>query len=395
MPKILIITQNFYPEIGSAANRMKNLFIHLQNNGFDVHVLTTEPSYPNVNMYKDKKYFNNDTINDVEDIKITRIKMRHDKQKNSMVSRLYYYTEFMMKVHYFVRKTSHLFDYVYVSSPNIFAAWGTLFFQKDNHNRLLEIRDLWPDSVVALDNFHIKPVLPVLKGLEKSMYNNADKIVVNNTAFIPHIRDMIGSHKPMIYIPNAINTAEVIHNEPEGNFSVVYTGNVGLAQNVDQLIEIAQRLNDEKIIFNAIIYGYHAKKIKEYVKEHELEYVRIFDPMTRQECLKVMAASHLSLSILKDTEVFLNVMPGKVVDAICSNVLVITNLGGDTNKLINGEEIGFAKESATTDELMSAILRYKNDNALYLKHRENTTRVKNRDFIWEKNINKLINFIES
>ncbi|MCU7557529.1 glycosyltransferase family 4 protein [Macrococcus capreoli] len=395
MPKILLVTQNFYPEIGSAANRMKNLFLHLKANGYDVHVFTTEPSYPNRNMYKNKKYYYDETINALEGTKITRISMRHEKHKHSMTSRIYHYTEFMLKVHYFVRKTSHLFDYIYVSSPNIFTAWGTLFFQKTNTQRILEIRDLWPDSVVALDTMNIKPVLPMLVQLERQMYNNADKIVVNNTAFIPHIKQMLSANKPMLYLPNAINSKENQLPAQSSSFSVVYSGNVGLAQNIDQLIEIAERLNEAQITFNAIIYGVNANQFKAYVKERQLKYVNVFDPMPRQECLQLMAKSHIALSILKDTDVFLNVMPGKVIDAICSNVLIVTNLGGDTNQLINEEQIGYARESATTDELMTAILEYKHNRQLYQEHRNNTIKIKNRDFIWEKNIHKLINFIEA
>lgn len=44
--RVLIITQNFYPEIGSAGNRMKNIYLLLQDKGFDVDVLTTDPTYP-------------------------------------------------------------------------------------------------------------------------------------------------------------------------------------------------------------------------------------------------------------------------------------------------------------------------------------------------------------
>ena len=47
--KILLITQNFYPEIGSGANRFKNLYIQLSKK-HDVKVVTTIPSYPNERM---------------------------------------------------------------------------------------------------------------------------------------------------------------------------------------------------------------------------------------------------------------------------------------------------------------------------------------------------------
>ena len=61
--KILLITQNFYPEIGSGANRLKNLYIQLSKKHV-VEVLTTNPSYPNAKMYDEEKYWSTEQIND-------------------------------------------------------------------------------------------------------------------------------------------------------------------------------------------------------------------------------------------------------------------------------------------------------------------------------------------
>lgn len=109
MKSILLISQNFYPEIGSAANRMKNIFNHLVDHGYDVYILTTQPSYPNEKMYKDEKYWNDERLNNVADNRVIRLAMRHEKQKKSMSSRLYYYIEFMLKAHYFCKAYRKIF----------------------------------------------------------------------------------------------------------------------------------------------------------------------------------------------------------------------------------------------------------------------------------------------
>lgn len=93
--KILLVTQNFYPEIGSGANRFRNLYKHLSGH-HRVDVLTTEPSYPNERMYRDQKFWYDEQINRSADIK--RIKMRTSKQSRSMAMRLLYYFELGLKV---------------------------------------------------------------------------------------------------------------------------------------------------------------------------------------------------------------------------------------------------------------------------------------------------------
>ncbi|WP_414051183.1 glycosyltransferase family 4 protein [Macrococcus animalis] len=393
MKKVLMITQNFYPEIGSAANRMKNIFNQLSQNGYEVYVLTTEPSYPNEKMYKEDKYWNDSFIND-NDEKIIRLRMRHEKHKGSMSSRVAYYSEFMLKVHYFVNNTRNKFDYLFITSPNIFVPWGALFLQKNNSTvKILEIRDLWPDSIVAIDKININIFMPALKILEKKMYLKSDKIVVNNEYFIHHIQNIIKKNMDYLFIPNGINRDEVVSTKKFEDFSVIYTGNLGFAQDTIFIEQIAKQLNDEKIRFNAIVYGVNARDFKEFVDKNNLNYVNVLDPMPRQECLDLTAKHHVSVSILKDTEVFLNVMPGKVVDSICTNVPVVTNLGGYTNNLINDNKVGFAKSSATPSEISNIILEYRNNPEKLKKHSNNTKKLKEKYFIWEENIKKLIQFM--
>ena len=126
--RILMITQNFYPEIGSGANRLKNLYIQLSKK-HDVEVLTTNPAYPNAKMYEEEKYWSSDIINQSKDI--MRLKMRTNKQSKSMAFRLLYYFELAYKVRVYVKKYQHLYDTVYVTTPNIFIPWAAFFQKRD------------------------------------------------------------------------------------------------------------------------------------------------------------------------------------------------------------------------------------------------------------------------
>src|SRR5699024_1787964 len=134
--KILLITQNFYPEIGSGANRLKNLYIQLSKS-HDVEVLTTPPSYPNAQMYDEDTYWSTEQLNHSKDL--MRHKMRTDKQSKSMAFRLMYYFELAYKVRVYVKKYQHLYDTIYVTTPNIFIPWAAFFQKRDKDvKRILE-----------------------------------------------------------------------------------------------------------------------------------------------------------------------------------------------------------------------------------------------------------------
>ena len=388
--KILLITQNFYPEIGSGANRLKNLYKYLSKN-HKVEVLTTHPSYPNAKMYEEDKYWNDTEISQSRDI--MRLKMRMDKQSKSMFLRLLYYFELSYKVWVYVKEYQHLYDCIYVTSPNIFIPWAA-FFQKRNRSvkRILEVRDLWPDSVKDVEKLNINLFFPILKLMEKLLYKASDKIVINNEGFRKYIKEMV-RNKEILYLPNAFTEEEVAFEEVGKNFRVIYTGNIGFAQSYEKLQELATRLEAEKIDFKIIGYGMNAHLFKSYIDFNDFKYVTFEEEKTREECLVDIRQSNIQLSILKDSEVFLNVLPGKVIDGIASGVPIVTNLGGFTGELVNGNKVGYAKEGATTDELVSAILKIKEDRALELTLRNNSRKLLESEFLWEININKLENFL--
>src|SRR5699024_4269204 len=146
-------------------------------------------------------------------------------------------------------------------------------------------------------------------------------------------------NKEILYLPNAFTEEEVAFEEVGKNFRVIYTGNIGFAQSYEKLQELATRLEAEKIDFKIIGYGMNAHLFKSYIDFNDFKYVTFEEEKTREECLVDIRQSNIQLSILKDSEVFLNVLPGKVIDGIASGVPIVTNLCGFTGELVNGNKL--------------------------------------------------------
>ncbi|HCT0472324.1 TPA: glycosyltransferase WbuB, partial [Staphylococcus pseudintermedius] len=269
----------------------------------------------------------------------------------------------------------------------------TLFMKKAKRpDYILEVRDLWPDSVNSIKGINLKLTWPLLKRLEKIMYNRADKIVINNKGFREHIQQMLDKAVPIEFIPNSVSQEERFTEEKYEDFRVIYTGNIGYAQDVDHLIELFSLLNDHKINVTAIVYGVKAPKFREAVQH--LEFVTLKHAMSRERCLQEISRHHVALSILNENDTFLNVLPGKIVDAIGVNTLPVTNIGGKMAEDINAFRIGFAEKKATPQILLEKIIAYRDNPSHFESQLVNVRRYRNQFLNWETNIKALIRFLK-
>ncbi|WP_414054039.1 glycosyltransferase family 4 protein [Macrococcus equi] len=397
MHRVLLVTQNFYPEIGSGANRYKNIFTLLNKHGIKSDVLTSEPSYPNATMYKSDEYWNDDFIND-HNKQVIRIKTLLDKQSRSHIKRIIYYVEIMKHTYHFIRKNHQNYDTIIVTSPNIFMPLAVTPLKKRIKSEIIiDIRDLWPDSIYALGVKWINIFRPVLNYLERYMYNKSSKIIYNHRGFKNHILKKIkNKQKNMLYLPNSINKDEIeaVQVDKVKDFTVFYSGNLGFAQNSDELIDIAQRLNELEIKFDAIVYGLHANEFKDKVKSLNLEYVTIYNVLPRLECLKFMKARHVSLSLLIEDDIFMNILPGKIIDSISLGVPVVTNIGNDARDMINNNQLGYAKEKASVDEIITSIQTFKSEQHKYQNYCDQCLDYTTKHLVWDNNIKALIELIK-
>nr|WP_233711536.1 glycosyltransferase family 4 protein [Lederbergia citrisecunda] len=387
----MIISQHFYPEIGSAGNRIKNIYQLLTHKGYDVSVMTTDPSYPNKKIYEDNMFWDDITIEN-DSPKITRIHVSNRKYSRSLINRLFFFIEVAIKLIFKIVKDKHKYDFIYVTSPPIFIGIvGLIAKKKMNTKLILEIRDLWPESLRGVGVFNNRMILKFFGWVEKVMYKNADYIIVNSSGFIDFISEK--AHLPpgkIHYIPNSAREYEIkstsVSNE---EYRVIYTGNIGLAQDVEFLKDLARKLDQNNFNLTVIGYGIKRKELKEFIQTEKLENVTLKSPLTRKDCLEVIRQHHVGIVSLNDKQVFDTVLPGKVIDYMTCKIPIVASVSGYSKTLIEENHVGFVSENREVDEI------YKYIKYIFENPKERITMSRNcesciRDnFLWEKNINSL------
>ena len=147
---------------------------------------------------------------------------------------------------------------------------------------LFEIRDLWPESAVSIGVLTNKPMIRFLSWLEKKCYRRAKALNVMTSAFKENIVGRGLKEPDLIHnIPAGVDVTEM-HPEKDsvkvraelewGDRKVVlYTGAIGRANRLSQLVETALLLKDRTDILIAVVGGgMEEQEIRKQVAEKKL-----------------------------------------------------------------------------------------------------------------------------
>lgn len=393
MKKILIISQNFYPEIGSAGNRMKNIYSLLKEKNFKIDVLTTTPFYPNRNFYTETSFWDDPELN--KDSQVYRVKITEQRYSRKILNRLFYYLEMAIRMTLFVLFNRKKYDVIYATSPQIFVAIvGLIAKYRFRADFVLEIRDLWPESLKGVGVFNYAFIINFFTKIENLLYKKASKIVVNSQGFINYISSKSEKFADkIVYIPNGARKKEINYSNIPNGFKAIYVGNIGLAQDDDIIKKLALELNNRNIELTIMGYGLKRDELKDFIKENKLKNVNFVKPTTRKECFKIISKHQVGIVTLVNQDVFKTVLPGRVIDFMTCGVPMVASVSGLSREIILNEKVGFVSDSQNVEELIGYIEQLKDDKKLQKGMSENGKKFVEENFLWEKNINSLIKIL--
>nr|WP_286197763.1 glycosyltransferase family 4 protein [Bacillus sp. ISL-34] len=378
---------------------MKNIYLHLKRNGFEVTVITLKPSYPNQSLYQDTKFWDEESIE--EDV----IRIKPDKVKrytSNMGKRLLHYLEAMWLFIYTIIRLEKKYDYVFATTPPIFPTLAALIAKKKMKAKLItDVRDLWPESLIGVGVFNNKWVLKIAFFLERKLYQHSDFIIINSPGFRDYIVAKGVKEEAIQFIPNSLTADELTLKNlltpvSENVIKVVYAGNIGLAQDLKKLIAVAEKLREHKQIeFSMIGYGYRTSEVEKEISARGLTNIKMINAMNRRVTLHEVSTSHIAYVSLVEKEVFNKVLPGKIIDYMCVGKPIVGDVDGRAKKMLLEAKCGLVAESRNVDEICQHILTMASDPALREELGENGYRYAKQHFQWSKNIKGLINVMEA
>lgn len=135
----------------------------------------------------------------------------------------------------------------------------------------------------------------------------------------------------------------------------VYAGNMGVAQGMDILLELADKLHSRSDVgFLFVGRGSDVARLKKIIQTRRLDNVLCFDEIHPDEIPDLYAQCRVGLVALDPRHKSHNI-PGKFLTYMQSGLPVLANVnaGNDLAALIRDEKVGMVSESNQVDELFS------------------------------------------
>ena len=277
-------------------------------------------------------------------------------------------------------------DVVLTTSPPVLISMAGWLIAKMKRAKLVyDVRDIWPDVALEMGSFSEASFFcKVFAFIRDFMLKHADMV----TAVSPGKVDKLKIYAPdadVEYVTNGLDERFLeneYHSETAekygltNGFNCVYIGNLGWAQGLTQLMQLAKRAKDSKVDARFVLFGsgVEEESLRKYAEDHHLDNVVFAGRVPNAEMFTVLKAAQLSfVSLVNDK--LRDSVPTKMFEALGVGCPVLLSAAGDSADILNACKLGIAVKPNRDDDLWNAFMELYSNLDEYLQHRENTRAV--------------------
>jgi len=356
---VLIVSQYFWPEIF----KINDLAEGLIERGHRVTVLTGQPNYPQGQFFPGYGFKTRELYKNIEIIRSPII----PRGKNRIQLALNYlsYSLFASIVGMLRCKRP---DVIFVFEPSpITVGLPAIFLKKLKKSPILFwVQDLWPESAIAVGAISAKPIVKSLEKLVHFIYKRCDYILTTSKSFFNSIKKYQVTDNKLKYFPQtcepfyqpmcySLNTEEE-KLLPKG-FRIVFSGNIGIAQDTETVLQAAKLLKDVKEI-KWIFIGDGSKRhwLQNEIQQHDLQETIFWVGQHPAESMpRFFACSDALLVLLKKDPVYSLTVPGKIQSYLACAKPIIAALDGEGRQIIEEAHAGLTTHSGDPQALANIV----------------------------------------
>ncbi len=390
--KILIVSQYFWPE----EFRVNDIAKYLSEKGHQVDVVTGKPNYPSEKIFEDYKK-NTEKYNKFFRVNIIRLPII--LRGNASPLRLFLnYLSFVLSGifigSYKIRKKKYDIVFTFATSPITVALPAIFYSFIKNCKHILWVLDIWPDILSELKIVKKKIIIIILGKIIKFIYKKSDIILVQSIGFKEIISKILNDDSKIYYYPAWSEDLDLQENKMvttpefdkyENKFNIVFTGNIGEAQNFENIINAAEIIKHEKDIQWLIVgTGRKVNQYSDLIKKKGIENFFFLGSRLISQIKSFHNLANILFISLASGKFLSTTIPGKFQTYLRSNKFILGFIDGETARLIKESKTGIVVNPSNSKELANTIIYLKKNPQII---EEVTLRNYGKEYL-HKNFNK-------
>ena len=405
--RITIIGINYFPEDTAIGLYTTQFAEYLNDNDFEVTVITGFPYYPawKINEdYKSRKRFLKENINGINVLR---------------------YKQYVPKNPIFIKRIFHLIDFSFGTFINCFKIKktdivlcvvpfiGTVligkFLSKLRGAKLwVHIQDFEFDAVsdsnLIQNKVNVGALFKTLFWIEKRLLKSADFLSTISNSMIYKLSQKVGfNNQNQKLLPNWVDANFIKpdnfkkHNFLSSlNFKILYSGNIGEKQDWEFFIDFVKHLEPLKDI-EVIIVGNGSKRVWLEERLLDLNNIYFYSPVKYSELSNLLCSADLHVLFQKN-DVIDTVMPSKILAMMSSKrpSIITGNLKSEVASIINSSKAGKYFDTKDINQVIDFVIKIKEDNDLKENYGKNAREFVIKNFSKEMILNQFkntLNFI--
>ena len=336
--KILLHCIAFSPDGVSTAYLYNDIALQFQRSGYQVVVLTTTPHYNALPELLQKQPLKSKWLglyyeSDFYGIKVKHVPQKKFKQSLVRIIGFAYWHVLAFCIGLFEKNIKIILS---PSPPLTIGFLNILLGRLKGSKVIYNVQEIYPDFLIDQGGLKSKPIISILKSLERFVYNKSDAVTTIDAVFYEAIVLRFVEKSKLHIIPNFVDTTlyspiekstlqldTVLFPENPSTLKLMYAGNIGHAQDWQPLIETAITIKDLPIEFFIIGEGVMKNYIYDEIKKNNLKNIHLVPYQPREQMPALIAYADLHF-IFMSPDMESHGFPSKVYTIMaCAKSLIV------------------------------------------------------------------------
>jgi len=367
---VLVISQYFYPE----QFRINDICKEWVSRGYQVTVITGIPNYPTGKFFKGYGVFKR-RKDCLEGVRIFRLPII--PRGRNAITLVLNYLSFVIAGFFWKTFTKMKADCVFIFevSPMTQALPGIWFAKKRKVPCYLYVQDLWPENVEIVTGITNHKIIGGIGKMVDYIYKHCTHIFTTSNSFVTSIHQRGVPLEKLEYWPQyaedfcqpfvekADEGAEENFIRSAEHFQIMFTGNIGQAQGLDILLEVAKYLKanglSQKYRFVIIGDGRYKSTLQEKVQEADVELMFSFIPQQPGEDIpRLLATGDVAFLCLTDSPLFTMTIPAKLQTYLACGMPILASVNGEAARIVVEAKAGMVSRPGNAKELADKIIQF-------------------------------------